>query len=368
MTPTAPQAARRRVYGALRAGGPATRPELARRLGLSLPTVIGAVDELLRQELACLEDAPPGGRGRPAARVRLTPERLVVTALDLGSPGVTGGRYDLHGTRLSHRTYGPPTSHLGSDPADTFDLLLKRLREQGTAALSVVSILGAVHPHERTLDSYALGLRGRRLEAELGAALGWPVRVENDANLCAWHAWHVLGLRREDPLVFLNYSHGIGLGLMLGGEVYHGATGAAGEVSFAADPAKRGRHELLARRLLRHLEAASPERSIADVAARASAGDRPAGRALRAYLADLTKHLTAVAAVLDPALMVLQDIPHAAEPLRAEVQRALGELGLHPGVMVSPLGPLGGLDSAGRYGGAQLEEVCLAASAGVGTP
>ena len=353
--PTEPKLARERVYAALKPG-PGTRPELAQRTQLSVPTIISAVEELTSLGLVTLEDAPPpGGRGRPAARVRRVPERFAITTRDLGSSQTMSGLYDLEGTRLTWAEHGTVGSQLTNDPERNVALLLGWLRGQGHADLSVISVLGAVNPRDRTLTSVPLALRDYPLEAELSAALGWPVLVENDANLSAWHAWHALGLTPDDPLVFLNFSLGIGIGMMLGGRVYHGATGAAGEVSFAADPAKRGHHEGLAQRLLRHLHVAVPQGNTAQVAALAAQGDKAARRALRSYNADLTNHLTAVAAILDPAVMVLQDVPHAAELLRQELQRALSELDLRPEVVVSPLGPLGGLDSAGQYGATHLE-------------
>ncbi|SMB80305.1 ROK family transcriptional regulator [Deinococcus hopiensis] len=353
--PPEPKLARERVYAALKQA-PGTRPELAQHTGLSIPTVIATVEDLLKCGLVTLEDTPPpGGRGRPAARVRRVPERFTVTALDLGGPSITSGRYDLSGTRLGYAEHGMSHTDLTNDPERNVTRLLGWLREQGQADLSVVSVLGAVNPRDRTLTSVPLAMRSRALEAELTGALGWPVLVENDANLSAWHAWRALGLTPGAPLVFLNFSLGIGIGMVLGGQVYHGATGAAGEVSFAADPSKRGHHAGLIQRLLRHLHAAVPGGNTAQVAALAAAGDRTARRALRAFNADLTNHLTAVAALLDPAAVVLQDIPHAAPALREALRRALSELGLGSDVLVSPLGLLGGLDSAGLYGATHLE-------------
>ncbi|GGJ52523.1 ROK family transcriptional regulator [Deinococcus roseus] len=350
--------AREKVYHALKTA-PGTRPELAQRTGLSVVSVIAAVDELIACELARLQETPPpSGRGRPAARVGLRLD-TTITALDLGAPQVLAGRFNLLGgfqEGSETRTHGTAFSRFSEDPEHNVQLLQAWLQEQGSANLSVISVLGAVHPRTRILSSHPLGMKEYPLEKDLSERLGWPVLVENDANLSAWHSWHTLGLAKEDPLVFLNYSHGIGLGMVLGGKVYHGATGAAGEVSYAADPAKRGRHDILARRLIRHLHSAIPGSTTAEVAAVAVQGDRSALKALKLFNQDLANHLTAVAAVLDPAVMVLQDVPHAADPLQKELQKALSELDLHPRVMVSPLGPMGGLYSAAHYGAHILEQ------------
>lgn len=358
-SPTETRSARERVFEALKQG-PATRPELASRTGLSVVSVIAATDELVQASLVVLEDTfPPSGRGRPAARAKLRLEAHTITAIDLGGPQVVTGRYNLLGSRRfegSPAEHGAPYPLFENTPEQNVDLLYRWLKDQGPAQLSVISVLGAVHPRTRRIQSFPLNLKDHPLEAELSQRLGWPVIIENDANLSAWKVWHDLKLSKEDPLVFLNYSAGIGLGMMLGGQIYYGSTGAAGEVSYAADPGKRGRHEMLARKLLKHLHSALPDSSTSQVAAIAAQGDAQATRALKLYNQDLANHLTAVAAVLDPSVMVLQDLPHAAQPLLEEVKRALADLDLPTKVMVSPLGPHGGLDSAGAYGAAWLQQ------------
>jgi len=66
--------------------------------------------------------------------------------------------------------------------------------------------------------------------AELERRLGLPVHVDNDANLGAL-AESVLGAGRDaGEMVYLMLSSGIGAGLILGGRLYRGAGGTAGEI------------------------------------------------------------------------------------------------------------------------------------------
>ena len=60
--------------------------------------------------------------------------------------------------------------------------------------------------------------------------LGWPVFLENDANAAAYGEWRHgagMGLRH---MLYLTVSTGIGAGLILNGQLYRGADGAAGEL------------------------------------------------------------------------------------------------------------------------------------------
>ena len=68
------------------------------------------------------------------------------------------------------------------------------------------------------------------LAARLGAALGVPAFLENDVNAMAYGEWHCGAGRGVRDLLCLTLGTGVGGGLVLNGELYRGASGAAGEV------------------------------------------------------------------------------------------------------------------------------------------
>jgi glucokinase len=87
--------------------------------------------------------------------------------------------------------------------------------------------------HARNLGVQLLEL-GTLLEANLGAA----VRVENDVNAAALGAFHQVGLAESNSLAYLNLGTGLAAGLVLGGQLWRGSRGAAGEIGhILIDPA-----------------------------------------------------------------------------------------------------------------------------------
>jgi len=60
--------------------------------------------------------------------------------------------------------------------------------------------------------------------------LGIPTTLENDAYAAALGEHHFGAGRGVDHMIYVTVSTGIGGGLILGGELYHGATGMAGEI------------------------------------------------------------------------------------------------------------------------------------------
>jgi len=102
-----------------------------------------------------------------------------------------------------------------------------------------IGIPGAVDPGTgRVSHAVNLGLADLELGAELRARLGRPVRVENDVNAAALGAFHLQGLGSGQSMAYLNVGTGLAAGLVLGGELWRGVSGVAGEIGhIPVDPA-----------------------------------------------------------------------------------------------------------------------------------
>ncbi len=57
-----------------------------------------------------------------------------------------------------------------------------------------------------------------------------PVKLQNDANACAYAEWKFGAGKDCENMVFLTFGTGLGAGLVLNGKLYDGASGNAGEV------------------------------------------------------------------------------------------------------------------------------------------
>jgi predicted NBD/HSP70 family sugar kinase len=111
--------------------------------------------------------------------------------------------------------------------------------DPATFATIGVGIPGAVdRVSGRVAHAVNLGLEDLDLGAELKARLGRPVRVENDVNAAALGAWQALGGGSSDSMAYLNLGTGLAAGLVLGGRLWRGARGVAGEIGhIPVDPA-----------------------------------------------------------------------------------------------------------------------------------
>lgn len=101
-----------------------------------------------------------------------------------------------------------------------------------SAFLSIgVGIPGAVDAEHGTVThARNLGVARLDLGTLLAESLGAAVRVENDVNAAALGAFHQLGLDESRSLAYLNLGTGLAAGLVLGGKLWRGSRGAAGEI------------------------------------------------------------------------------------------------------------------------------------------
>ena len=232
---------RLRVLETVRARGEVSRPDIARRTGLSRSTVSSLVADL--QETGLLVErsnngaAPSTGRGRPAGLLSLDPSGGAVIGIHLDHPGVHVAIADLGYQVLAEEQHALDIDHdaeegLAITAASVERLLATTGIDPARVLGAGVALAGPIDRHTGRLGSSTIlpGWVGINPTEAIGRALGLPVSVDNDANLGAL-AEHVLGAGRgADDLLYLMFSSGIGAGILLDGRLYRGAGGFAGEI------------------------------------------------------------------------------------------------------------------------------------------
>jgi glucokinase len=123
----------------------------------------------------------------------------------------------------------------GQSEEQLMDLLVREIEEAHEARPGVAAVglgIPATIDHDRGVAVAAVNLPIENLSIRqiAGERTGLPIFVDNDANVAAL-AEHLYGAARgADNAVMLTIGTGIGGGLILGGEIYRGATGAGAEL------------------------------------------------------------------------------------------------------------------------------------------
>ncbi|MFF4802918.1 ROK family transcriptional regulator [Streptomyces sp. NPDC001351] len=346
------------VFAVLAAAGSATRPQLASLAGLSKPTVSSAVAELESARLAAHSGTASGGTGRSAAVYGLGPAAGAVLAVDLG-PALTRVRgCALDGTLLAQAT------GTRDEAADVVREALVAL-PAGAPLRAVVVAVGDVTAREKE------GARMRPATAKAGPVFdamavalppGVPVHLENNVNCAALAELHEGAARGRHTFGYLRIGVGIGLGIVVGGQVLRGANGAAGELArlpYPWDDGREPRHEALeeyigARSLLRRAAEAWQDedgprpRTAEQLFALAGEGRAAARAVIGRHATDVGRLAAAVTAVLDPGLIVLGGSTGADPQVLPGVRAELARLSWPTEVVSSTVGDLGTVVGAAR--------------------
>ncbi|HEY6760884.1 MAG TPA: ROK family transcriptional regulator [Baekduia sp.] len=228
----------RAVLERLRVGGPASRAELAAATGVSKPTVGQALANLERAGLVRTAGQRVGERGRSASLYEVNPAAAYVAGVDVGRSWVRVAVADLAGEVVGRRDERNRARSAGALVERVRGLAHEVVAEAGVAwddvVHTVVGSPGVLDPATGRLR-YAPNLPGwgrAGLVDELRGALTASLSVDNDINLAALGE-RAYGRGREvDDFVYLSIGTGVGMGIVVGGELHRGATGAAGEVGF----------------------------------------------------------------------------------------------------------------------------------------
>lgn len=376
------------LLGRLYSDGAATRPQLAKAAGLSLPTVSAALAELEAAGLTRSSSRAEVTPGRPAVLFEANPSAGAVAAVDLGREWIRVVVTDLVGNRLA-RTDTRNTARGATKLVSLVGAAVRGALEEAGLQPShlthtVLGSPGVLRPG-RGQVAYAANLPGWQrpgLVELLKAELGESLTIDNDANLAA------LGEHAEgagvgvSPLVYLHIGTGVGLGIVIDGELYRGSTGAAGEVAYiplgpfsprSSSPSRRGMLEetLAADAVVRYAEQAGMRggASAADVFTAARAGERPAVEAVRQEALRLAYLIVAIGAFLDPALIVVgggvgQNLDLLEQPLREELQQLSP---IAPRLATAALGAEAVLQGAVSRGVAIARESVFSARLGAST-
>ncbi|RSN11539.1 transcriptional regulator [Nonomuraea sp. WAC 01424] len=318
---------------AVRAAGVVPLTDLARRAGLSRPTVEGLVEELHGQ--GWLEEVAPeaGQMGRPARLYRFRSATGYVIGVDIGSSSVRAQVSDLEGNAVGlgftrvHADYGR-AERLAAVRAT----MAAALGEAGVTEDQVLSVAvgttGVVS--ESGTVRLCVGLpewTGLDLAAEIRRDYRCRILVENDCNLAAL-AERWAGVAREvDDVLFVLSGVRTGAGMLIRGELHRGGRGMAGEIGAL--------HLIGWHRAPDHLARFAPDAAPEEVArlvfAAAREGDPAARWAIEQYAHDLAEGIAAIVLTVDPDLVVVGGgVSRSGDVLMEPLRRHLDPLCLEP--------------------------------------
>ncbi|WP_197429831.1 ROK family protein [Auraticoccus cholistanensis] len=214
-----------------------TRAQLLELTGISRTTLLSRVEALFSLDL--LVEEPSGGTGRPgrpAGQLRVKDVERTVLVADLGSTQAQLAVTTAAGEVLVTEAYDHDITD-GPDVvlAEALDRLERMLADSGRGADTLcgmgLAVPGPVSPTTRrvTRSTWLSSWNDVDLTALVQRRWPVPLLVDNDANVMAVGEVELSGSDAHAS-VLLKVGNGVGAGLVVDGELYHGGASLEGEL------------------------------------------------------------------------------------------------------------------------------------------
>ena len=223
------------------ANAPVSRAELARNLGLSKQTLSEIMGLLEQARWIQSVGRKQGALGRAAVSYELNPQVCYVAGVLFEGEQYAIGLADMQG-KLRIKKEGRLSAKAQTDAASLGDSIISLvqgllhdtgievslLRHLVIGAPGIVDQVSLQVHHSPNLPA----LQGLDLRKTLASAFDCPVQVDNDLNLHAYGEYRFGCSQKTHSSVFLGLGSGIGMGIMLGSQIWRGSRGGAGEIAF----------------------------------------------------------------------------------------------------------------------------------------
>jgi predicted NBD/HSP70 family sugar kinase len=216
--------------------GPVSRADIARLTGLTRTTVSDVVADFIGDGLVREVGRGPSSGGKAPILVEVNGDSRHVIGLDLGERAFSGALVNLHGE--IRQTASQPVD--GRDGDAALAALYRLLDELVGAAPGVLLGIGVGTPgivdadRGRILWAVNLDWQDLPLGDMLRDRYGVPTYVANDSRAAALAESLFSSERRSANLIAIKVGNGIGAGLVLNGELFHGDAFGAGEIGHIA--------------------------------------------------------------------------------------------------------------------------------------
>lgn len=349
----------RAVLDAVRGDGPISRAEVARRTGISRPTVSLVLRSLLEDGLVRESEHDPDGPHYGAVYYEADPEAALVLGVDFGARAVRTALCDLAGevrAREEIRSRGSVEERIAALAGSARSLLRTAKAPGDLLENAVVALPAVVSPADGRVSAPDLpGLEAADLREQLEDGLRVSVTLENDVNVAAVAEQRRGVAQDAADFAFLLVGAGLGAAVMLDRKLHRGHNGNAGELDAVrngrtddVDPCAASLSQFAAELAAKKQTALEPPYEVRELFAAADEGDAVGAAVVEEAARRIALHVLPLAATLDLPLVVLGGSVGANPALLDPVRRHLDDWLPFPAprIEVSALGGAAVLEGA----------------------
>ena len=218
--------------------GPISKPELAKRTGLSLPTINKLVDDLEKNARLSSIGRIGNGVGRKAMLYETNRNSGCLLVCYYKEGSFLCRLADMLNNTLFEKSF-PLDSSSSKKAVSSIFHAIDTLIEEAPAKVKIIGVgLPGVILHGGCL----LGIpqisvwEGFNLGKTLSSRYKTSIYVENNVKLSAMGYFCIHSKEKQDNLVYVYIGNGIGSGIIIDRQLYQGPGNFSGEISFMAEP------------------------------------------------------------------------------------------------------------------------------------
>ncbi len=222
------------VLNAIKNHGPISRTDIVKLTGLSPASLSNISAELIESGLVFEKESGESSGGRKPVYLALNPHGGFVIGIKLAEKQISATLTDLEATVICNKSreiHSKDSQKVLDDIAEVVQTIIDEQNVKPDKLLGIgLGLAGIINNHEGTLlYSPFFGWHDLPIGEILESKLGVPVYLDNDVNtLTITESLFGAGKGIENFLV-VTVGRGIGLGIVIGGQIYHGYQGGAGE-------------------------------------------------------------------------------------------------------------------------------------------
>lgn len=222
--------------------GSCTLAQLAKVLNISIPSATDIIEQLTDEGWVNTVGTVFGNNGRRPVLFGLNPVGHYILLLDSNTHGTKVLLVNLLRTIIFQRSVDTALEDNSRFSDFLVSFVNKAVAESGIAKSDIIgvglSLPGLIDSRQGVNLSYLnLGVPGQSLTEWLDQQWNLPVFMMNDTKATALGEHRFGGGLGKQHALAINIDWGVGLGIIINGEVFHGASGFAGELGhIQADP------------------------------------------------------------------------------------------------------------------------------------
>lgn len=228
------------ILDTIRRQGPISKTDISKLIGLNVVTVSSYIDEFLNEKLLFEKELGISEGGRRPVLLDLNPSASLAIGVGSNLLNTVGVITDLRGKILAKAKRGRSYLDVKEAATNILEIIKELITRASTDAskiegigLGIAGIVdkdkGSIRWPQKIDSRYIYATVSVPLRDLIEKEFNLPIIIENDATVaCFGEQWLAVAPQIKN-LIFM--FSGVGSGIMINGDIYRGASGAAGEVS-----------------------------------------------------------------------------------------------------------------------------------------